>query len=207
MRSLTQSSRVSRLAIACLTLWGISLTAYAISPEEQDANGRIYLYQGADRELRLSEKAKQEGTISLYTSMQLTDSGPLTQAFEKKYGIKVTLWRSSGENIVQRALTEARAGRHGVDVFETDGAQMEILYREKQLAAFYSPSFKDIPAEIIPVHKHYAPTRLSLYVLAYNTKLVQPNEVPNSYQDLLDPKKNGKVDLASRRPMSRGSPR
>src|SRR5216684_2282884 len=89
----------------------------------------------------LVARAKKEGAVTLYTSMQLPDSGPLTQAFEKKYGIKVALWRASGENVVQRALIEARAGRPDVDVIETDGAQMEILYREKQLAPFYSPSF------------------------------------------------------------------
>lgn len=187
-----QPSRVSRLARTGIALLGMMLTTYARSADE-DGNSRLYLYQGADREPRLIEKAKQEGTLALYTSMQLADSGPLTQAFEKKYGIAVALWRASGEKVAQRALTEARAGRHEVDVLETDGAQMEILYREKRLAAFYSPSFKDIPAEIFPTHKHYAPTRLSLYVLAYNTKLVQPNEVPTAYTDLLDPKWQGKL--------------
>jgi iron(III) transport system substrate-binding protein len=44
--------------------------------------------------------------------------------------VKVSLWRSSGEKVVQRALTEARGGRFDADVMETDGAQMEILYRE-----------------------------------------------------------------------------
>ena len=145
----------------------------------------------------LVEKAKQEGTVTVYTSMQLVDSGPLTQAFEKRYGIKVALWRASGEKVAQRVVTESRGNRFEVDVVETDGAQMEILHREKQLAPLQAASLKDIPPAIIPAHRGYVPTRLSLYVLAYNTKLVAPHEVPATYEDLLQPKWAGKVGIES----------
>jgi iron(III) transport system substrate-binding protein len=155
----------------------------------------VYLYQGSDREPKLASGAKREGVVSIYTSMQLPDSLPLTQAFEKKFGVKVSLWRASGEKVVQRALAEARAGRFDVDVVETDGAQMEILYREKQLAPFHSPSLKDIPQKIVPSHGHYVPTRLSLYVLVFNTRLVPPAEAPRSYEDLLNPRWAGRFGL------------
>ena len=141
----------------------------------------------------LVERAKKEGTVTLYTSMQLVDSGPLTQAFEKKYGIKVNLWRASGEKVAQRAITEARGNRFEADVLETDGAQMEILHREGQLTPLQAPSIKDIPASIVPAHRHYVPTRLTLYVLAYNTKLVPAADVPKTYEDLLDPKWAGRL--------------
>ena len=64
----------------------------------------------------LVERARKEATVTLYTSMQLVDSGPLTQAFERRYGIKVNLWRASGEKVAQRVITEARGGRNDVDV-------------------------------------------------------------------------------------------
>lgn len=193
MRCVVQRGRFGRLAVAVIALWGISAAINVQSAQKQDTD--IYLYQGADREQRLVSKAKQEGVVSIYTSMQLPDSLPLTQAFEKKYGIKASLWRASGEKLVQRMLVEGRAGRFDVDVVETDGAQMEILYREKQFAPFYSPSARDIPQAVIPAHKHYVPTRVSLYVLAYNTRLVPPGEVPNSYEDLLHPKWSGKLGI------------
>ena len=37
----------------------------------------IYLYKGADRVERLIAKAREEGTLTLYTSMATTESGPL----------------------------------------------------------------------------------------------------------------------------------
>jgi len=97
--------------------------------------------------------------------------------------------------VAQRVLTEARGGRHEVDAIETDGAQMEILYREQQLARFYSPSSKDIPPAIVPAHMSYVPTRLSLYVLAYNTNAVKPGDVPNSYEDIVQPKWAGRFGM------------
>ncbi len=151
----------------------------------------------AGQDAALVAKAKQEGAVTVYTSMQLVDSGPLTQAFEKRYGIKVALWRASGEKVAQRVITESRGNRFEVDVVETDGAQMEILHREKQLAPLQGVSLKDIPPGIVPAHRSYVPTRLSLYVLAYNTKLVSPAEVPATYEDLLLPKWAGMVGIES----------
>jgi len=141
------------------------------------------------------DRAKKEGAVTLYTSMQLVDSRPLTEAFEKKYGIKVSLWRASGEKVAERVITESRGGRFDVDVIETDGAQVEILYREKQLAPLKAPSVADVPQEILQPHGYYAPTRLTLYVMSYNTNLVKPADVPRTYADLLQPRWNGKLAL------------
>ena len=155
----------------------------------------VLAFAAQAQEAALLEKARKEGAVTLYTSMQLVDSGPLTQAFERKHGIKVNLWRASGEKVAQRAITEARGNRFEADVIETDGAQMEILHREGQLAPLQAASIKDIPPGIVPAHRYYVPTRLTLYVLVYNTRLVAPADVPKSYDDLLDPKWSGKVGI------------
>jgi iron(III) transport system substrate-binding protein len=158
-------------------------------------NRDIYLYQGADRDQRLAANAKKEGRVSVYSTMTVKDTQALAEAFEKKYGVKVMSWRGGSEKIVQRALTEARAGRRDVDVIETNAPEMENLYREKFLEEFYSPAFTDIPANAFPKHKHYVADRFAFFVLAYNTKLVKPADVPNSYADVLDPKWKGKISI------------
>jgi iron(III) transport system substrate-binding protein len=155
----------------------------------------IYMYQGADREQRIVEAAKKEKQAVVYTSLNLKDSVPITQAFEKKYGVKIELWRSSSEKVLQRAVTEARAGRHSVDAFELNGPEMEALYREGLLEEFYSPHFKSLPPAAFAKHKHYVADRFNFFTIAYNTNLVKPNEVPNSYQDLLHPRWVGKIGI------------
>lgn len=158
-------------------------------------NREIYLYKGADREARLLEGAKKEGPVSIYTSLNTRDSGPITEAFEKKYGVKTLLWRSSSEKVLQRAVTEAQAGRFMCDVLETNGPEMEALYREKLLAEFFSPHFKDLPAAAFPKHRHYVADRFNFFVIGYNTNAIKPEDAPKSYQDLLQPRFAGKVGL------------
>ena len=155
----------------------------------------LYLYQGADRDQRVLEGAKKEKQVVVYTSLNTKDSVPISQAFEKKYGVKVELWRSSSEKVLQRALTEARAGRHAVDAFELNGPEMEALYREGLLEEFWSPHFKSLPPAAFAKHKHYVADRFNFFTIAYNTNLVKPDEVPNSYEDLLHPRWVGKIGI------------
>ena len=158
-------------------------------------NSAVYLYKGADREARLLDAAKKEGALSVYTSLNTRDSGPIVEAFEKKYGVRTQLWRASSEKVVQRAVTEARAGRHSVDAFESNGPELEQLFREKLLSEFWSPHFKDLPPAAFPKHRHYVADRFNFFVLAWNTQLVKPEDVPSSYADLLLPKYKGKVGI------------
>ena len=102
--------------------------------------------QGPDRDAQFLKEAKKEGGLALYTSQSPKDTSALVDAFQKKYELKVTVWRASGEKVIQRAVTEAHAHRFTPDVFESDAVVLEALYREKLLQEFYSPAFKDLPA-------------------------------------------------------------
>ncbi len=182
-------------SLSILLACSLLLPALALA-QGKSKHTDIYMYQGADREQRLLAGARKEGTVALYTSLNLKDSVPITDAFEKKYpGVKVSLWRASSEKVVQRALTEARAKRYSPDVFETNGPEMEILYRETLLEPFHSPAFKDLPPAAFPKHRHWVADRFNFFVIGYNTNLVKPEEVPNSYQDLLKPFWAGKVGI------------
>jgi maltose-binding protein MalE len=55
------------------------------------------VYQGADRQQRLLDGAKKEGELMIYSSTPADNIAALTAAFEKKYGIKVKLWRSGSK--------------------------------------------------------------------------------------------------------------
>src|SRR2546425_2229239 len=104
-----------RLVIACAAAWHA-----AASAQSADKNDAIFLYRGADREQRLLERARKEGTVVVYTSLAPTESAPLARAFEEKTGIKVQLWRAVSEKLGQRALAQARARRYALDGIETN---------------------------------------------------------------------------------------
>ena len=183
--------RLGFMAVACLAIAPVARSV----PDTGPGATAIYLYQGADREQKLLAAARKEGTVSIYTSLNPKDAAPIVDGFEKKYGVRVVLWRASGEKMVQRALTEARASRFTPDVFESDGVEMEILAREKLLQEFASPSFADLPAGAFPPHKLYVADRFNFFTIAYNTNLIKPEEVPNTYQDLLLPRWFGKIGI------------
>jgi iron(III) transport system substrate-binding protein len=152
-------------------------------------------YEGADRQERLLAGAKKEGEITIYTSAQNEDIGAVARAFEAKYSLKVNLWRAGSEKVLQRAVTEARGGRHAVDVLETNGPEMEMLHREQILQAVKSPHLADlIPAARRP-HGEWVGTRLNVFALAYNTKLVKKEELPKSFEDLAHPRWKGRLGI------------
>jgi len=159
------------------------------------AGAEMASYVGADRTEKLLAGARKEGSLTVYSSANVEDMAVLTAAFEKKYGVKVRVWRASSEQVVQRGVTEARGGRFDADIFETGGAAMESLHREKLLREVKSPVLADLnPAALTP-HGEWTGTRFNIFVAAYNTQLVKKDELPKSYDDLLNPKWKGKLGI------------
>ena len=144
--------------------------------------------------LLLCGGARAQGLV-LYTSLAPTESGPLAQAFEKKTGIKVEVWRALSEKVVQRAVTEARAARYAFDVVETNGPEMEMMAREKLFREVKSPYLADLPVASLPAHRLWVPDRLNFFVVAYNTAKVRRDELPRDYRGFLDPKWKGRIAI------------
>jgi iron(III) transport system substrate-binding protein len=186
-------------AILCLCFLllasGVLAQGAVILAQGAANNDAVFRYRGADRDGRLVERAKREGSVVLYTSLAPTESAPLAGAFEKKDAIKVELWRALSDKVVQRTITEARARRHSVDVIETNGPEMEMLAREKLLAEFHSPHLADLPAGVIPAHRTWFPDRMNFYGVGYNTAKVKRSEIPATYEGFADPKWKGRIGL------------
>jgi iron(III) transport system substrate-binding protein len=155
----------------------------------------ILHYQGPDREKRLLEQARKEGSVTVYTSLAPSEARPMAEAFEKKYGVKVELWRALSERVVQRAVSESKAGRPGADVIATNGPEMESLGREKVLTTFNTAHAADLPPAGIPKHRLWMPDRLQFFVVGYNTNLVKKEDLPKSLKGFVDPKWKGKLGI------------
>ena len=176
---------------------GLLLAAFALPAPAQDApNRELYLYRGPDREQRLIAEAKKEGTLTLYSTMTVSDGKAFADAFERKYGVRLVHWRTSSEKIVQRAVAETRAKRYEADVIESSVPHMEALRREGVLEDFDSPSLAElVPAAIFPGNRQYVADRLVFFVMGWNTNLVKPSEIPTRYEDLLDPRWAGRITI------------
>ena len=153
----------------------------------------VALLQGSNRQQMLIDGAKKEGELNIYVVH--TAMPGIAAAFTKKYGIKVNLWRSSSENVLQRIVTEARSGRNELDVVQNNAPEMEALHRENLLQQVNSPYLADLLPQAIPAHKEWVGYSIEMYVQAYNTGKIKREDLPKSYQDLLDPKWKGKLGI------------
>src|SRR5947207_78182 len=129
-------------------------------------------YEGADRAERSLAAARKEGSLTLYTSFAEKDLPPLLGAFEKRTGVKVRLWRSASEKVLQRTLAEASARRYEVDAVHTSALEMEALHREKILQPVAPPHGAELLPGALRPHREWMATYLSVWVQAYNTRLV-----------------------------------
>ena len=144
----------------------------------------------------LEDAAKNETEVVLYSSLNNEQIVTLIEAFKKKYPfIKPSFYRGTSERVLQRALTEAKAGRFAVDVATAAGFQLQLM-KESGLtqkyvppeAAFYNDGFKDPDGHWVSVHS-------LLNSMAYNTQLLKPNEAPKKYEDLLAPRWKGRLGV------------
>ena len=151
--------------------------------------------QGEARTKALVEGARKEGEVMVYHSTQLEDLKPVFDAFTQKYGVKVRNWRSSSENVVQRVISETRAGKREVDFIENNSPEMEALRREKMLVPMDSVHFADLRPGTLAAHREYATSTMDVFVQAYNTEKVKREELPKTFEDLLDPRWKGRLGI------------
>jgi iron(III) transport system substrate-binding protein len=182
-----------RLWLATLLLLASAVPAVAQAPA--DPLAAVMNLRGEARTRALIEGARKEGDILVYHSTQTEDLRPVFDAFTAKYGIKVRDWRSSSENVVQRVIRETRAGKHEVDLIENNSPEMEALRRERMLRRMDSVHFADMVPGTLPAHQEYATSTMDVFVAAYNTDKVKREELPKSYQDLLDPRWKGRLGI------------
>lgn len=187
-----------KLSALILSVLNCHAAAFAAEPDKGPASvSEIALYSAKDRHERLADAGKKEGEVSVYHSIPIEDMTAISAAFTKIYGIKVRLWRSGSETVTQRVAAEARGGRFDVDIVENNSQANEALHREQLLQEVSSPYRSDLIPMAIPDHKEWVGTTIDVWVAAYNTNKVKKEELPKTYQDLLDPRWRGRLGIES----------
>ena len=133
--------------------------------------------------------------ITFYTSLHEQNLPVILAAFEKKSGIKVNVWRSGADKVLQRTLTEAGAGRHDVDAVFVGSGELEALHREKLLARIESPHYASLVPTALPAHHEWAPAYLTVWIQEYNTNAIRKDALPKSWDDLRQPRWKGKLGI------------
>lgn len=170
------------------------LPALLATPVSALTQGEIAMLAGPDRQKILEEGARREGAVMIYSGIIVDQAlRPLVKGFARKYPfLKAEFWRGDSRPIVQKILAEERAGAVSGDVLEGTGLSQALVHAGI-LEPFTSPELAHMPVEHQDPNHLWAPTRLSYFGAAFNTKLVKTEEAPRRYQDLLDAKWKGKI--------------
>lgn len=188
----TSGVRLRRVFIS-LSLGLLSFGA-VIVPAPTFAQESPLLYTGPDREQKLIEGARKEGEVMLYSAMIVNQAiRPIADAFSKKYPfIKVNYWRAESAGIFTKLSAEIRAGNVVADVVEGTGVG-EAAIQAGFAQPYKTPITEKIPPGYRDPNSLWTPSRVSYHSVAYNTKLVPPDQAPKTFEDLLDPRWKGKM--------------
>src|SRR3954468_18204660 len=140
--------------------------------------------------------ARREAKVILYSSMDLPVGEKLGRVFEAPYpDLTVQIERSGSERLFQRVSQEFGSNIHAADLINSSDASHFIPWKKSGwLAPFVSEDIaRYFPTEHRDPDGMFATTRIWLSSIAYNAKLVRPEEAPKSFADLLDTKWAGKM--------------
>jgi iron(III) transport system substrate-binding protein len=140
------------------------------------------------------DAAKKDGGVVWYTSTPLRQAQVVGEAFEKKYGFKVEVFRTGGEQVIQRFQTELAAGKTVVDLLTaSDPAAFDEMVRKNQLVKFRPEHFDKVPAAARNEDGYWVAQRLNLIVMAYRTDKENAADMPKQWADVADPRFKGKL--------------
>ena len=145
------------------------------------------------------EKAEAEGRVVLYASMTTSDVKALVDGFKQLYPkIDAQFYRTGDSQLMEKVMTEGRAGKPLWDVIAHTGFYGHLLKKRGMLEAYDSPerkfyrdAYKDPQAFWTSIYTTYA-------VFGYNTRLVPKASIPKSYEDLLKPEWKGQIGMEAR---------
>ena len=176
------NNKVCRLG----ALAGIALSL-GLAPASGQAPKRPWL------DPTLLAAAQKEGNLVVYSSTNEREGLAIFKLFTAATGINVQYVRGADNVLTSRMMIEFRGGQNSYDL-----VHMTAINRlpPAMLAQYEPPEAKQISASARDPDRRWYGVYPVYNTPAYNTKLVKPNEVPNSYEEMAQRKQwKGKVAI------------
>jgi len=147
----------------------------------------------------VKDRAEAEGKLIFYTTSNAADAKAVTDGFKRIYPkIDVQFERSTDSQMMEKILSQARAGKPLWDVVSTTGYYGYLLKKRGLLAAYDSPERKYFRDGFKDPQGFWTSTYTTYAVFGYNTKVVSKANVPRTHEDLLKPIWKGQVGMEGR---------
>jgi len=180
------------LAIALIILTTSRLSA--ASPEENLA--KINKLAPAERQAALVREAKNERSVVWYAPMNREDQRQFTAAFETKYPfLKVDVLTGGPQSLLNRLLSEQRAGKHTFDIINIRSSALYTLKKANAIMRYDTPNRRALRTGFYDKDGYQNGIWASLLVYLYNAKQVTRAQAPRTIDDLLQAKWKGKMGM------------
>jgi iron(III) transport system substrate-binding protein len=158
---------------------------------------RIAFAASADATL---DGAKKEAKLVVYTAMQPEDSTKLIDLYRSRYPfIDGSFFRAGSAPLLNRILTESRAGRFLFDIVSGKVSDLLLLQKRGLLGKIVSVELAAYPDKFKDKQNRWADIYNNYYTIAYNSQRVWLTEIPARWDDLLDAKwQDNKITLDPR---------
>jgi iron(III) transport system substrate-binding protein len=141
-------------------------------------------------------KAQEEKKLVLYHSTGIEDTQQIIDLFRKRYPfLLVENHRLNSPKLMQRIVSEVRAGRNLADAYVISGAETWLIKDMGFLAPYVSPERSRIRPSLMDREGYWTGILWNLGVLGYNTHMVTADSVPKRWEDLLQPRWKGLIGL------------
>ncbi|KQZ11756.1 hypothetical protein ASD19_00255 [Microbacterium sp. Root53] len=148
---------------------------------------------GTERREALVEAAEEEGQLALYTSMTSDITAAVEEEFEKAFDIKIEVYRAGSSDVLTKIAQEVKGNSASADVVETNALELLALNQMGVLAE-YAGERRDMVGEE-GQYETWTATRYNVFSPSWNTDLVSVDEAPKSWEELADPKWDGRLAL------------
>jgi iron(III) transport system substrate-binding protein len=143
----------------------------------------------AERQTRLVNGAKKEGSITWYVAMNRAYAQDLINAFEAQYPfLKVNALTGGGGALLNKVLTEYRAQSYLYDVFNTRSMTINTLKKAGAIMRYRSPYRNQLRDSFYDKEGFLNGIFATPLVFIFNTKMVYRKDAPNSIEDLANPR-------------------
>jgi iron(III) transport system substrate-binding protein len=148
-----------------------------------------------DAMTKLAADAAKVGNIIWYESTPENQADKIVAAFEKRFpGLKLEHVRDTGGNSIGARIVQESQGDTRTADLATTGAAISIPLRERNLIKSVDWQSYGLNSQLAPTPFGVA-TAAVVYVIVYNTNLVKEADAPKTWDDLLNPKWDGKIGI------------
>jgi iron(III) transport system substrate-binding protein len=182
---------------AILTLAVLHLTGSAYG--QADAEGifaGVNALPSKQRTEVLIAEARKEGFIEWYGSLLVPEATQIVEKFRQRYPfLEVKYSRSSGTQVINRFLTESKAGSYRADLVGARTNFHPTLMKAGLVAKNLAPFRQELREGFTDKAGYLLGQHTFGLVIGYNTRNIPSDKVPQSYQDLLNPEWKGQMGL------------